>query len=147
MDKGRGEDRQALMFSLHPTLASDTCRIADLPLSRVLLMKDKGFPWLILVPRRDGVKEIHELTPDDRALLIEEVSLASSLLTGLFNPVKINVGALGNIVPQLHVHVIARFETDRAWPGPVWGNGPKVPYSEEELASIVSRLEAAFDLA
>lgn len=132
------------MFSLHPTLASDTCRIVDLPLSRVLLMKDKGFPWLILVPRREGVKEIHELTPDDRALLIEEVSLASMILTRLFSPVKINIGALGNIVPQLHVHVIARFMNDRAWPGPVWGSTPKVPYSEEELASIVSRLENAF---
>ncbi len=147
MDKGRREGRQALMFSLHPTLANDTCQIADLPLSRVLLMKDKGFPWLILVPRRDAVKEIHELTPDDRALLIEEVSLASTILSKLFNPVKINVGALGNIVPQLHVHVIARLEADRAWPGPVWGSGPKEPYSEEELASIVSRLKAAFNLA
>ncbi len=135
------------MFSLHLTLASDTRQIADLPLSRVLLMKDKGFPWLILVPRRDGVKEIHELTPDDRTLLIEEVSLASILLTKLFNPVKINVGALGNIVPQLHVHVIARFENDRAWPGPVWGSGPRVPYSEDDLASIVLRLQDAFNRA
>lgn len=135
------------MFSLHPTLANDTCRIIDLPLSRVLLMKDKGFLWLILVPRREGVKEIHELTPDDRALLIEEVSLASTILAKLFNPAKINVGALGNIVPQLHVHVIARFEADRAWPGPVWGNGPKEPYAEEELALIVTRLQDAFNLA
>ncbi|MBI5455176.1 MAG: HIT domain-containing protein [Deltaproteobacteria bacterium] len=135
------------MFSLHPTLENDTRNIIDLPLSRVLLMKDRGFPWLILVPRREGVKEIHELTPDDRALLIEEVSLASTLLTRLFNPVKINIGALGNIVPQLHVHVIARFENDRAWPGPVWGSGPKEPYSEDDLASIVSRLQDAFKRA
>jgi len=113
------------MFSLHPTLASDTLQIADLPLSCVLLMKDRGFPWLILVPRREGVKEIHELTPDDRAILIEEVSLASLILTKLLNPVKINCGALGNIVPQLHVHVIARFKADRAWPGPVWGGRTK----------------------
>lgn len=132
------------MFSLHSTLASDTREITDLPLSRVLLMKDKGFPWLILVPKRDGVKEIHELTPDDRAILIEEVSLASTILVKLFNPIKINVGALGNIVPQLHIHVIARFENDRAWPGPAWGSTPKEPYSEEELVSIVSRLENAF---
>ncbi|MBI4948944.1 MAG: HIT family protein [Deltaproteobacteria bacterium] len=135
------------MFSLHPTLASDTSHIADLTLSCVLIMKDKGFPWLILVPKREGVREIHELTPDDRALLIEEVSLASTLLTRLFTPVKINIGALGNIVPQLHVHVIARFENDRAWPGPVWGSGPKELYSEAELASIVSRLREAFNRA
>lgn len=135
------------MFSLHPTLASDTCQIVDLPLSRVLLMKDKGFPWLILVPKREDIKEIHELTPDDRAVLIEEISLASTILAKLFTPVKINVGALGNIVPQLHVHVIARFETDRAWPGPVWGSTPKEPYSENELASIVSRLKDAFNCA
>ena len=141
---GPAPSGQALMFSLHPTLAGDTCRIADLPLSRVLLMKDKGFPWLILVPKREGVREIHELTLDDRAILIEEVSLASMILTKLFNPVKINVGALGNIVPQLHIHVIARFENDRAWPGPVWGSTPKVPYSEEEIDSIVSRLKDAF---
>ncbi|MBI2412691.1 MAG: HIT family protein [Deltaproteobacteria bacterium] len=135
------------MFSIHPTLESDTCEITDLPLSRVLLMKDRGFPWLILVPRRDAVREIHELTPDDRAILIEEVSLASTILTRLFSPAKINVGALGNIVPQLHIHVIARFEKDRAWPGPVWGSGPRVPYSEEELASTVSRLQDAFSRA
>ncbi|HAO92910.1 MAG: hypothetical protein A2X93_01125 [Deltaproteobacteria bacterium GWC2_56_8] len=135
------------MFSLHPTLESDTCEITVLPLSCVLLMKDKGFPWLILVPKIEGVREIHALTPDDRALLIEEVSLASLILTKLFAPAKINVGALGNIVPQLHVHVIARFENDRAWPGPVWGNGPGDPYSEAELASIVSRLQDAFNRA
>lgn len=135
------------MFSIHPTLESDTCEITDLPLSCVLLMKDKDFPWLILVPKRYGVKEIHELTPDDRALLIEEVSLASTILARLFSPAKINVGALGNIVPQLHVHVIARFENDRAWPGPVWGSGPRIPYSEDDLASTVSRLKDAFSRA
>jgi len=127
--------------TLHPTLARDTVEVPRLRLCRVLLMKDRRFPWLILVPERESVREIHELPADDRAILIEEIAQASEALMRLSRPDKLNVGALGNIVPQLHVHVIARFATDPAWPGPVWGSGAAVPYGDDEMEEIRGRLQ------
>ncbi|MFL6260155.1 MAG: HIT domain-containing protein [Thermoanaerobaculia bacterium] len=132
-----------MLFTLHPTLARDTAEVARLPLCRVLLMNDRRFPWLILVPEREAVREIHELSPADRGALIEEIALASEALARAVRPDKLNVGALGNIVPQLHVHVVARAMGDPAWPGPVWGSGAAVPYEEGELAEIRARLAAA----
>ena len=129
-------------MDLHPTLARDTVEVARFPLCRVLLMKDRRFPWLILVPEREGVKEIHELAAEDRTALIEEVARVSRAMARLFRPDKMNVGALGNVVPQLHVHVVARFASDPAWPGPVWGSGPAVPYTEEDLEALKDRLAA-----
>jgi diadenosine tetraphosphate (Ap4A) HIT family hydrolase len=131
-------------FALHPTLARDTLEAVRLPLCRVLLMRDRRFPWLILVPEREGAREIHELIPEDRAALVEEIARAGEVLTRLFQPHKLNVGALGNIVPQLHVHVVARSANDPAWPGPVWGSGAAVPYPEDELEALRDRLAAAF---
>ena len=130
-------------FTLHPTLARDTVEVARLPLCRVLLMNDRRFPWLILVPERDAAREIHQLSPADRAALIEEIALGSGVLERLFHPDKVNVGALGNIVPQLHVHVVACTVGDPAWPSPVWGSGAAVPYAEDELAEVRARLAAA----
>jgi diadenosine tetraphosphate (Ap4A) HIT family hydrolase len=127
-------------FTLHPTLACDTVEVIRLALCHVLLMKDRRFPWLVLVPERESVREIHELPAGDRAVLIEEIAQASEALMRLVRPNKLNVGALGNIVPQLHVHIVARFETDPAWPGPVWGSGAAVPYPEEELEEMRGRL-------
>lgn len=132
------------MFILHQRLKEDTIEITRLKLSRVLLMRDSSFPWLILVPGRENIREIHELSMEDRAVLIEEISLASQVIERLYMPDKINVGALGNLVPQLHIHVIGRFRTDRAWPGPVWGTGPAEPYSDEELGTVCERLKKAF---
>jgi len=132
-------------FTLHPTLANDTVEVTRLSLCRVLLMKDRRFPWLILVPERGSVREIHELSPGDRALLVEEIARAGEVLTRLVQPEKLNVGALGNVVPQLHVHVVARRTTDLAWPGPVWGSGAAVPYEESELAELRERLAGAFN--
>ena len=129
-------------FTLHPTLARDTVEVTRLPLCRVLLMNDRRFPWLILVPERDSVREIHQLSPADRAALIEEIALGSGVMERLFHPNKLNVGALGNIVPQLHVHIVARTAGDPAWPGPVWGSGAAVPYAEGEIAEIRARLAA-----
>lgn len=134
-----------MSFTLHPTLARDTVPVSPLPLCRVLLMKDRRFPWLILVPERDSVREICELPQADRAALVEEIARASEVLRQLFRPDKLNVGALGNVVPQLHVHVVARFASDPAWPGPVWGSGPPEPYAEAELEGIRGRLAAAFE--
>ncbi len=131
-------------FVLHERLAADTITLADWPLCRVLLMNDASYPWLILVPRRAGLTEIHELAADGRNTLIEEVARASLALTSGFQPDKINVGALGNMVPQLHIHVIARFRSDPAWPGPVWGKQPPVPYESAALQERIDTLKAAF---
>lgn len=130
-------------FALHPTLARDTVEVARLALCRVLLMRDRRFPWLILVPERDGIREIHELSTADRAVLIEEIARAGEVLEKLFHPDKVNVGALGNVVPQLHVHVVARFAADPAWPGPVWGSGAAEAYPESGIAELRERLGAA----
>lgn len=129
---------------LHQRLQDDTIGITCLALSRVLLMNDSSFPWLILVPEREGVSEIHELCVEDRSILIEEIAVASEIIRQLYSPDKINIGALGNLVPQLHIHVIGRFRTDRAWPGPVWGAGTARPYETEELDIVSSRIRKAF---
>jgi len=128
-------------FALHPALERDTVPVTRLTLCRVLLMRDRRFPWLILVPERDGVREIAELSPADRGTLIEEIALASEALTRLVRPDKLNVGALGNLVPQLHVHVVARFTSDPAWPGPVWGSGAADPYEQTALDGFVAELK------
>lgn len=130
-------------FTLHPTLAQDTVEVTRLPLCRVLLMKDRRFPWVTLVPEREAVREIHELSGEDRARLIEEVAMVGEAMKRLYEADKLNVGALGNVVPQLHVHVVARFANDAAWPGPVWGSGAAFPYGERELRETREQLERA----
>lgn len=109
-------------FTLHPRLAADTTVLGDLPLCRVLLSKEALGPWLILVPRKDNLTEIHHLPEDEQFQLMRESSAIATLLENDYQADKINVGALGNLVPQLHVHHIARFKDDIAWPGPIWGN-------------------------
>ena len=133
-----------MAFTLDPALTRDTAEVTRLALCRVLLMTDSRFPWLILVPERDGAREIHDLPPADRATLIEEIAQASQILQRLFRPDKINVGALGNVVPQLHVHVVARTTGDPAWPGPVWGSGLAVQYGAAESEELRRGLEMMF---
>ena len=116
------------VFALHPRLAGDTHVIGDLALSRLLLMNDVRFPWLILVPRRPDLAEITDLDPGERALLLDEIAAASGALRKLFSPDRINVAAIGNLVGQLHVHVVARTQSDAAWPATVWGHGAAVAY-------------------
>ncbi len=136
--------RSAGSFALHERLAEDTFPVARWALSRVLLMNDANFPWLILVPERPGLRDLHDLLPNDLATIMDEMVRASRALQGLFKPDKMNVAALGNMVPQLHIHVIARFETDSAWPKPVWGAAPPQPYEQEIAEELVSDLRAAF---
>lgn len=107
-------------------------------------MNDASYPWLILVPRRPGLSELHDVAADDMAQLTDEICQASRTLQSSFAPDKINVGALGNMVAQLHIHVIARFRDDPAWPGPVWGARPPQPYDTETLAARRAALAAAF---
>ena len=117
-----------MSFTLHPRLAADTLFAADWPLCRVLLMNDARYPWLVLAPRRTGLVEIADLLPPDRALLMEEMTRAGEAVRRLLPGAKLNIGALGNLVPQLHVHVIGRTPGDPAWPGPVWGHSAAIPY-------------------
>lgn len=132
------------MFTLHERLKADTIDITRLRLSRVLLMNDRSFPWLILVPEKENIRELHNLDEKERSVLIEEITLASRIIEHLCKPDKINVGALGNLVPQLHIHVIGRFRSDRAWPGPVWGAGPPEPYGDEEKERTRERFVRTF---
>jgi diadenosine tetraphosphate (Ap4A) HIT family hydrolase len=128
-------------FTLHPTLAADTVAVTRLELSRVLLRDDRTFPWVILVPERARVRELFELECAERGLLMEEIALVSTVMRDLYQPHKINVAALGNQVEQLHVHVIARFHHDPAWPRPIWGIAPAVPYSERERQTLIGALQ------
>ncbi|MEX1827737.1 HIT domain-containing protein [Luteibacter sp. CQ10] len=134
-------------FELDPRLAGDTVVVGDLPLCRVLLMRDRRFAWLVLVPRQAGRVEVADLSEDDRARLWREVDLAGAALRQVAPCDKLNVGALGNIVRQLHVHVVARVEGDAAWPGPVWGAGRSEPYSRAELDERVEALRTALSLS
>lgn len=131
-------------FTLHPRLAADTAPVCELGLSRVLLMDDAAWPWLILVPRRAGLRELIDLPRQARHLLDDEVALASRALAGLYRPDKLNVAALGNVVEQLHVHVIARHVGDPAWPAPVWGRQPPTPYSPQAREARLEELRGAF---
>lgn len=121
------------MFELHSRLQADTRLLGDLPLCRVLLAKDSQYPWLILVPRVANLREIHHLAPAQQQQLMEESCAVATLMEQALRPDKINVAALGNLVPQLHLHHVARFSTDKAWPGPIWGAHPSVPYEEAPL--------------
>ena len=123
-------------FSLAPELQRDCIELADWPLCKVLLMNDSQYPWFILVPREAGLKEIIDLCEEQQVTLLRESAKLSKLLQQVFNPDKLNVAALGNMVPQLHIHHIARFKTDAAWPAPVWGKLPAVPYSDEQITSL-----------
>ncbi len=123
-------------FSLAPELQRDCIELADWPLCKVLLMNDSQYPWFILVPRVAGVKEIIDLSEELQITLLQESGKLSKLLQQVFNPDKLNVAALGNMVPQLHVHHIARFTTDAAWPTPIWGKLPAVPYTDEQIAVL-----------
>ena len=109
------------------------------------VMNDANYPWLILVPRREHIREIHELPENDQRELTSEISMVSKALQEMTGAIKMNVAALGNMVPQLHVHVIARFENDPAWPGPIWGVVDTLPYSQKPLAKFVQNLERALE--
>jgi diadenosine tetraphosphate (Ap4A) HIT family hydrolase len=133
-------------FALDAKLASDTVAIGDLPLSRVLLNDDSNYPWLILVPRRANVVELIDLDDGDRAQLMNEIALASAALRMVTRCDKLNVAALGNVVAQLHVHVIARFRADGAWPNPVWNVVPRRAYELSRRESLAAALRDGLQL-
>ncbi|MEX2474858.1 HIT domain-containing protein [Marinobacter sp.] len=127
-------------FQLHQRLAADTADLGQTRLCQVRLMNDRTWPWVILVPAVPGIREIYQLDVSDQQRLLAESSALSKDMMALFGGDKMNVAALGNMVPQLHLHHIVRFEGDPAWPGPVWGKQVPVPYSESELDSVREKL-------
>jgi diadenosine tetraphosphate (Ap4A) HIT family hydrolase len=127
-------------WSLHPKLSELTTQVGDLPLSRVLLENDSNYPWLILVPRMAGVSEIIDLDPNEQVQLLGEIDAASRALKAVATFDKLNVAALGNMVKQLHVHVLGRSTTDPTWPKPVWGLAPPVPYQPAARDKLVEAL-------
>ena len=133
-------------FELHPGLAADTMEIGRLGLSRVLLMNDARFPWLVLVPEREGMVDLVDLAPSDHHRLTDEIRHACEALRALFRPDKLNVAALGNVVPQLHVHVVARYRGDAAWPRPIWTVGTAVPYPPDEETARLQQLRIALGI-
>lgn len=134
-------------FELHARLAADCIVVGELPLSRLLLMNDSRFPWCILVPRQPDLRELHDLSESDGARLLAEINRVSQALIACCQAYKLNVGALGNMVPQLHVHVVARDPGDAAWPGPVWSSGQAIAYAGPAAQALVARLREALGLS
>ncbi|MGY3570333.1 HIT family protein [Vibrio paucivorans] len=136
-----------MSFELHPQLAKDTSVIGEFPLSLALLHKDNAVPWVILVPKRTNLKELHHLPMKEQQQFLVESQAVSQALEATFRPDKLNLGALGNMVPQLHIHHIARFTDDVAWPGPVWGNTNGIFRSEEEQHEVLTRIQNVLSLS
>ncbi len=129
-----------MTFILHPKLESDSTYVCDLPLSQVRLSLNSTFPWILLIPKRADVREILDLDDEDQAQLMREIVQVSRAIQSIYQPDKINVGSLGNIVPQLHVHVVARYVGDKAWPSAAWKGDFYVPYPPEDLKVAVEKL-------
>lgn len=127
-------------FTLHPDLKRDGIEIADLPLCKLLLCNDSNYPWFIMVPKIAGVKDLYELTWTDQQQFLNESSALSEILMQCFNGEKMNVAALGNMTPQLHIHHVVRFVNDPSWPKPIWGQLPLIPYTTEQLDNLKTKL-------
>ena len=132
-------------FTLHELLQRDCIELLDFPLSKLLLMNDNQYPWFVLVPRVTDVMDIYQMEWAEQQQFLNESSLLSEVLMQLFNGDKMNVAALGNICPQLHIHHIVRFKDDKAWPKPIWGEFAMQPYSEDELVSLKQKLMPALE--
>jgi len=130
-------------FRLHAKLVDDCLEVGALPLCRLLLMKDARYPWFILVPERPDLTEIYQLPAPERAQLMEESASLSRCLVELYRPDKLNIAAIGNLVPQLHLHHVARYQSDPTWPNPVWGRLPPLPYAAGEAEARVENMRSA----
>ena len=133
-------------WSLHPQLAADTVPVGDLALSRVLLANDANYPWLILVPRLPGLVEITDMEPNEQVQLMAEIDAAARALKSAMTCDKLNIAAIGNMVAQLHVHVVARRHNDAAWPKPVWGPAPPAAYDPAIRDGLIGALRAALQM-
>jgi diadenosine tetraphosphate (Ap4A) HIT family hydrolase len=131
-----------MIFQLHPRLEQDCIAIGRFELCRLLMMNDSQYPWFILVPERADLQEIYQLNKAERELLTEESSYLAENLAALYKADKMNIAAIGNRVPQLHIHHIVRYQVDKAWPAPVWGKFDAVPYTERQIADNLTRIKA-----
>ena len=127
-------------FVLDQRLINDTYFVTNLSLCSVLLMNDSRYPWIIAVPRKNKIREIYELKSSEQLLLLREINLLAEIINSKFNADKINIGAIGNIVPQLHIHIVGRKENDPAWPAPVWGFSPALPCEKKNADRIIRNL-------
>ena len=134
------------MFNIHPTLEKDCIKLGTFNLSTLLLMNDCQYPWLILVPMKEGISEIYQLEESDQIQLLKESSFLSKQLMDITQADKLNVAALGNIVPQLHLHHIARFKNDACWPKPIWGQEPAIPYPDNKLKIFFDTIQKTLEL-
>ncbi len=128
-------------FQLHPRLKQDSIAIGEFNLTELRLINDSQYPWFVLVPMRADISEVYQLSADDQQLLQQESSLLTKTLADLYNADKMNIAAIGNIVPQLHIHHIVRYKTDIAWPAPVWGKFDAVPYTEQQIEKIKQEIK------
>ena len=133
------------MIALHPQLKKDCFALGEFSLCTLLLLNDANYPWFILLPNREDAREIHLLTEPDQQQLMAESMYFSRCLQQVFQPDKLNIAALGNVVPQLHIHHIARFRTDACWPAPVWGTVDAIPYRQAQRESIKNQLSEWFN--
>ena len=129
------------MFELHPQLAANTFRVGESDLNLLLLMNDRNYPWFILVPKREDIRELFQLPQRDQYQMTDESGLLAETLMDSFQAHKVNVAALGNVVPQLHLHHIARYTDDPCWPKPVWGQVPAVPYDDTGRQDVADKLK------
>jgi len=135
-----------MTFQLHPQLEKDCITIGRFALCRLLMMNDSQYPWFILVPQISGLREIYQLSKADRELFTEESSYLAENLAVLYQADKMNIAAIGNMVPQLHIHHIVRYQTDKSWPAPIWGKFAAVPYTAEEINDNLARLKGQLSL-
>ncbi len=133
------------MIKLHPQLEKDCIVLGEFSLCSLLLLDDANYPWFILLPNREGISEIHQLSATDQQQLMKESMFFSHCLEQIFQPDKLNIAALGNVVPQLHIHHIARFTTDACWPKPVWGAVTAIPYQKKQIDTIKNQLFKWFE--
>lgn len=130
-------------FTLDPQLEGDSLPLIELDLCTVRLMKDANYPWILMVPKQNGLAELIDLSVEDQHKLTDEIRIVSTALQGITKCDKLNVAALGNMVRQLHIHIVARFEGDAAWPGPIWGKVPMKPHNEVESAKLIEAVQRA----
>ena len=131
------------VFSIDPRLERDSVAIADLGLCQLRVMRDARWPWLLAIPQREGIEEMFELAPLDQTMLTFEVNEVARALSSVTGAEKINVAAIGNKVRQLHVHIVARFEGDANWPGPIWGHGEAEPRSDQDIEALALKITEA----
>jgi diadenosine tetraphosphate (Ap4A) HIT family hydrolase len=128
-------------FQLHPRLKEDCIAIGRFDLCQLLMMNDSQYPWFILVPEKAGIKEIYQLSKPEQHTLTEESSYLAEKLATLYKADKLNIAAIGNLVPQLHIHHVVRHQTDKAWPAPIWGKFDAIPYTQQQISENIARVK------